>query len=92
MNPAFDSAWNTYVKDSMPLVATIIGAFGGGIVSGFLVHILTQSRDREKWVLDCKKQEYRELLTGISLAHKIPGANQQATPIEKILQSAKQSH
>lgn len=53
----------------MPIIAAMIAAFGGGIVSGFLVHILTQSREREKWVLDCKKEEYKELLTALSRAH-----------------------
>jgi hypothetical protein len=69
MNPAFNSAWNTYVKDSLPLISATIGAFGGGIVSGFLVHVLTQSREREKWILDSKKQEYRELLSAMSNAY-----------------------
>ncbi len=41
-----------------PIVAGFIGAFG--------VHLLTQSREREKWILDSKKQEYRELLDALS--------------------------
>jgi hypothetical protein len=41
-----------------PILAGFVGAFG--------VHLLTQSRDREKWILDCKKQEYRELLSALS--------------------------
>jgi hypothetical protein len=69
MNPAFDSTWNTYVKDAMPIAAAMIGAFGGGVVSGFLVHVLTQSREREKWILDSKKEEYRELLSAMSNAY-----------------------
>ena len=44
-----------------PIVAGFIGAFG--------VHLLTQSREREKWILDSKKQEYRELLSALSQAH-----------------------
>jgi len=44
-----------------PIVAGFIGAFG--------VHLLTQSREREKWILDSKKEEYRELLSAISQAH-----------------------
>ena len=44
-----------------PVVAGFIGAFG--------VHLLTQSREREKWILDSKKQEYRELLSALSQAH-----------------------
>jgi hypothetical protein len=46
-----------------PIVAGFIGAFG--------VHLLTQSREREKWILDSKKQEYRELLSALSQAHII---------------------
>jgi hypothetical protein len=44
------------------------------IVSGFIaaigVHLLlTQSREREKWILDCKKREFRELLSALSDAY-----------------------
>jgi len=44
-----------------PIVAGFIGAFG--------VHLLTQSREREKWILDSKKAEYRELLSALSQAY-----------------------
>lgn len=44
-----------------PITAGFIGAFG--------VHLLTQSRERERWIVDSKKQEYRELLSTISQAH-----------------------
>jgi hypothetical protein len=44
-----------------PIVAGFIGAFG--------VHLLTQSQEREKWILDSKKEEYRELLSALSQAH-----------------------
>jgi len=44
-----------------PIVAGFIGAFG--------VHLLTQSRDREKWILNSKKQEFRELLSALSQAY-----------------------
>ncbi len=44
-----------------PIVAGFIGAFG--------VHLLTQSSEREKWILDSKKQEYRELLSALSQSH-----------------------
>jgi len=44
-----------------PVVAGFIGAFG--------VHLLTQSREREKWILDSKKAEYRELLSALSQAY-----------------------
>lgn len=44
-----------------PIAAGFIGAFG--------VHLLTQSREREKWILDSKKSEYRELLSALSNAY-----------------------
>jgi hypothetical protein len=44
-----------------PIVAGFIGAFG--------VHVLTQSRDREKWILDSKKQEFKELVTALAQSH-----------------------
>jgi hypothetical protein len=69
MIPIFDSFWNTYIKNAIPLVSATIGALGGGIVSGFLVQLLTQTREREKWILDAKKQEYRELLSALSDAY-----------------------
>ena len=46
---------------SSPIIAGFIGAFG--------VHLLTQSQEREKWILDSKKAEYRELLSALSQAH-----------------------
>ena len=58
-------AFGTVVKSTAvwwsPVVAGFIGAFG--------VHLLTQSREREKWILDSKKAEYRELLSALSQAH-----------------------
>jgi hypothetical protein len=44
-----------------PIVAGFIGALG--------VHLLTQSRERENWILDSKKAEFRELLSAVSKAH-----------------------
>lgn len=41
-----------------PIVAGFIGAFG--------THLLTESRERKRLVLDYKKQEYRELLSALS--------------------------
>jgi|ERR1035438_901698 hypothetical protein len=49
-----------------PIVAGFIGAFG--------VHLLTQSRERQKWILDSKKEEYRELLSALSRAHMSTGS------------------
>lgn len=37
-----------------------------GLVAGLAVKVLTQSSDRDKWLVDCKKQEFRELLSAIS--------------------------
>ncbi len=43
------------------------------VVAGFIgavcVHLLTQSREREKWILDSKKQEFKELLSALSQAY-----------------------
>jgi hypothetical protein len=44
-----------------PIVAGFIGAFG--------VHLLGQSREREKWILDSKKQEFKELVSALSQAY-----------------------
>ena len=46
-----------------PIVAGFIGAFG--------THLHTQSRERERGILDCKKQEYRELLTALAQSHSV---------------------
>ena len=61
MNPFFDSIWNTYIKYSIPIVSATIGALGGGIVSGFVVHWLTRSREQEAWLRSCVKEEWKEL-------------------------------
>ena len=66
MTQIFDSIWNTYIKDSMPIAAAIVGAFGGGILSGFLVHWLTRSREQEAWLRNCEKEEWRELLSALT--------------------------
>lgn len=46
--------------------AIVWGPFASGLIAAFVVHLLTQSREREKWILDCKKQEFKELLNTIS--------------------------
>jgi hypothetical protein len=38
----------------------------GVLVGGLLVHFFTRSRDREKWILDGKMKEAKELLDAIS--------------------------
>jgi hypothetical protein len=49
--------------------AVIWGPFVSALVAAFIVHFLTQSRDREKWILDCKKQEFKELLSGLATSY-----------------------
>jgi hypothetical protein len=51
-----------FIKSS----AVVWGPFVSALIAAFIVHLLTQSREREKWILDCKKQEYRELLDALS--------------------------
>jgi hypothetical protein len=50
-------------------VALVLSPFVSGLVAAFAVHFLTQSRESEKWILDCKKQEFRELLSSLSDAY-----------------------
>jgi hypothetical protein len=40
-----------------------------GLVAAFVVHVLTQSREREKWILDCKRQEFKELMSAITVSY-----------------------
>ncbi|MDR3723518.1 MAG: hypothetical protein P4K83_03415 [Terracidiphilus sp.] len=54
----------------MPIVAATIGAVGGGIVSGLLVHWLTRSREQEAWIRNCEKEEWRELLSVLTKAEE----------------------
>ena len=37
-----------------------------GLLAAFIVHLLTQSRERERWVSDCKKQEFKELVSALT--------------------------
>lgn len=46
--------------------ATVWGPFVSGLIAAFVVHLLTQSRERERWILDCKKQEFKELLSAVA--------------------------
>jgi hypothetical protein len=43
------------------MLATLIIAFSSGVTSAFVVHVLTRSREREAWVRNCEKEEWREL-------------------------------
>ena len=50
--------------------AVVWGPFASGLIAAFIaafiVHLLTQSREREKWILDCKKQEFKELMSALA--------------------------
>ena len=52
-----NSVWNT---------APIWGPFISGLIAAFAVHLLTQSRERERWILDGKKEEFKELMTALT--------------------------
>lgn len=60
------SVWDTYIKDSIPIVAAAVAALVGGIGSGFLAHWLTRSRKQEASVGDSEKDEWRELLSALT--------------------------
>lgn len=60
------------MKDA--IVSALIGAASGSVVSTLIVHWLTQSRDREKWILDNKKQEFKELITALAVSYKSAGS------------------
>lgn len=66
MHPLFDSVWNTYIKDSMPIVAAIIAALVGGTTGGFLVHWLIRSREQEALESDSDQAEWQELLSALT--------------------------
>lgn len=36
------------------------------LITAFIVHLFTQSRDRKRWVSDCKKQEFKELVSALT--------------------------
>jgi hypothetical protein len=62
----------TTVTDA--IVSAFIGAASGSVVSTLMVHWLTRSRDREKWILDNKKQEFKELITALAVSYKSAGS------------------
>ena len=66
MHPLFETVWNTYIKDAMPIVAAIIAALVGGIASGFFVHWLTRAREQKASVRDSDREEWRELLSALT--------------------------
>jgi len=54
-------------QETVTLVVASLGIGGtlGGIVVG---HLLTRSWQRKQWVLDCRKEEFREVVLAISSA------------------------
>ena len=63
-NRAMHETWNS-IRSSAVWVNPIVSGF----IAAVVVHLLTQSRERERWILDCKKQEFRELLSALSDAY-----------------------
>jgi hypothetical protein len=49
--------------------AGVWGPFVSGLIAAFIVHLLTQSREREKWLLDCKKEEFKQLVSALSRSY-----------------------
>ena len=66
MNPLFDSAWNNTIQNPAPVITALVGVLGGGVVSGFIVHLLTQSRERKKWIRECQAKQWQELITALT--------------------------
>lgn len=52
-------------QSTVTLIVAGIGILGtlGGIVVG---HLLTRSWQRKQWLLDCRKQEFKEVVTAMS--------------------------
>jgi hypothetical protein len=70
---AHDKSWVAKKEEDMQgsaisLIIAIVGIAGslGGVVIG---QRLSKSWEREQWLLDTKKQEYRELLSAFSIAY-----------------------
>ena len=47
------------------------GLFGlsGVVIGALLVQFLSRSSERKQWIRDCRKEEFRELLTALSKAY-----------------------
>jgi hypothetical protein len=56
----------SFIQSTAPLWGSIRIRGGRRVHPAFIVHLLTQSREREKWILDCKKEEFKELLNAIA--------------------------
>lgn len=65
-----------------------------GFIGAFSTHLITQSREREKWIVDCKKQEYRELLYALSSAYTLTRSYISGTtqPLNKQIEARDESY
>lgn len=66
-------------------VTLIVATLGiSGTLGGILVgHFLTRSWQREQWLLDCRKEEFRELLTALARSYSaIQRITVFGTPVE----------
>jgi hypothetical protein len=63
-------------QNTVTLIVAGLGIFGtlGGTVIG---HLLTRSWQQKQWLLDCRKEEFRELMSALTKAlmvYSTPGA------------------
>jgi hypothetical protein len=61
----FTHVWSL-IKTTLPVWGPLFWAIISGFIGALGVHLLTQSREREKWILDCKKQEFKELMSALT--------------------------
>jgi hypothetical protein len=56
------------MPDPHPHLTLFFGVWAAvGPLAGILVgHVLTRSWDKKRWLLDCRKQEFKELVTALS--------------------------
>jgi hypothetical protein len=57
---------NIDIWDLFRVTMPVWSPVASGLIAAFIVHLLTQSRERERWLLDSKKQEFKELLSALS--------------------------
>jgi hypothetical protein len=57
--------WNL-LKTTATIWYPFVSGLTAGLIAAFVVHLLTQSRERERWILDCKKQEFKELQSAVA--------------------------
>jgi hypothetical protein len=48
---------------------SLIAAIVSGLVAAIVVHRLTRSREHEAWIRNCKKEEFRELMSALSASY-----------------------